>query len=429
MDNVSTAAGAHVAPSEQALPRVAPAVTTIPRIAYLDNIRYLMVVLVVLYHAVAAYAAVAPSWAIHDATSPVADVVRLLGDVFFMPVLFFVSGYFALASLQKKGAWSFLKDKALRIAIPWVLAVLVLLPLALYYKSDHVLSFRDFWPSYLGSFEVHLRFTQAEVGLNTQGPYWFLSLLFAFFVLLAAGYVLNQRLRRSPAGQRTGQIAARWPNAALLLFGLLIAAGYLLSLLCVPDSSWFTLHMFLEFQVTRLVLYGGYFALGVYARSRGWLGHAASQPARTLVLWSAAGVILAGAYLVVGQPVFADTAGMAALPVGLLIAFAFIRSYLLLSVLVVLVLAGSRYWNRSTPFDRQLSDTSYNIYLAHFWFVIFAQEALFEWTGGPVVAKMGIAFGLALALSYAISRWVLARHGRAFAAVLLALFVFFLARP
>ncbi|HET9221143.1 MAG TPA: hypothetical protein VFO07_01500, partial [Roseiflexaceae bacterium] len=85
---------------------------------------------------------------------------------------------------------------------------------------------------------------------------------------------------------------------------------------------------------------------------------------------------------------------------------------------------GVGYWNRSNGFDRQLSATSYNIYLTHFWFVIILQESLLAWTDGPVLIKVAIVFLAALALSFAISRWVIGRYPRAFAVALLGLFVF-----
>jgi hypothetical protein len=75
------------------------------RVAFLDNLRYLMVVFVLVYHSFGAYATVAPHWVVHDTSSFAADIIRELFDVFMMPVLFFVAGYFALASLEKKGAW------------------------------------------------------------------------------------------------------------------------------------------------------------------------------------------------------------------------------------------------------------------------------------------------------------------------------------
>src|SRR5512144_3116961 len=96
------------------VPPIAAAHSAATRVAFLDNIRYLMIVLVVIYHSVAAYATVAPHFPYHDTTFVAADIIRELLDVFMMPVLFFVAGYFALASLEKKGVGEFLKDKGKR---------------------------------------------------------------------------------------------------------------------------------------------------------------------------------------------------------------------------------------------------------------------------------------------------------------------------
>ena len=397
---------------------------------FLDNIRYLMIVLVVVYHSVAAYAIVAPHWIVHDTNTFAADIIRELFDVFMMPVLFFAAGYFALPSLEKKGVWEFLKDKVKRLLVPWALAVLIILPLALYDQPvNPIRPFWSYWLSYVSSFQVQLRFTQAPMGPTTQAIYWFLSLLFALFVVFALVYTLSRRWR-SGASLPAARPATSGNSVfvALVVFGLLTSAGYFILLLLFPDSSWFTLHMFLEFQVTRLVPYAGCFTFGVYAQSKGWF--AEGKPLGSLALWGAISAALAVAYLLVGQPVFADTAGTANLPVGLLLLFAFIRSFLLLSLLVVFVSFGVRYWNHASGLGRQLAAASYNIYLVHFFIVVTLQIALLKWIGGPVPAKIAIVSLATLALSLAISRWILARHSRAFAVAILALFVFCLAaRP
>jgi len=394
------------------------------RVVFMDNIRYLMVVLVLVYHSVAAYAIVAPHWAIHDTNTFAADIIRELFDVFMMPVLFFAAGYFALPSLEKKGVREFLEDKVQRLLVPWALAVLIILPLALYDQPvKPIRPFWKYWLNYLSSFEVRLRFTQAPVGITTQAIYWFISLLFAFFLLFALIYALARRWRGGatlPAGRK--MTTSNSVLVTLVVFGLLTSIAYFVLLLVVPDSSWFTLYMFLEFQVTRLVPFAAYFAFGVYAQSRGWF--ADGKPLGSLTLWGAISAVLAVAYLVFGQPMFADTAGTATLSVGYLAVFAFLRSFLLLSLLVVFASFGVRYWNRASGLNRQLATASYNIYLVHFFIVVALQAALFKWSGGPVPVKIAIVFLAALVSSFAISRWVLARHSRAFGVAILALFVF-----
>ena len=400
------------------------------RVAFLDNIRTLMVVLVIVYHSVAAYAIVAPHWIVHDTSTWAADIIRELLDVFMMPVLFFAAGYFALSSLKKKGLWGFLKDKVKRLLVPWALTVLIILPLAIYDQPvKHVRPFWKYWLSYLGSFEARLRFSQAPVGPTTQAIYWFISLLFAFFLLFTLIYALARRWRGGaihPAMRKS--TSGHSVPVALAVFGLLTSAAYFILLLFIPDSSWLTLYMFLEFQVTRLVTFAGYFAFGVYAQSRGWF--ADGRPLGSLTSWGAFCFVLAVAYLVFGQSMFADTAGTVNLTVGYLLIFAFLRSFLLLSLLVILVSFGVRYWNHASGLDRQLAAASYNIYLVHFFIVVALQAALLRWISGAVPVKITIVFLAALALSFAFCRWVLERHSRAFVIAVLALFVFCLiARP
>ena len=402
----------------------------VSRLSFLDNLRYLMILCMVVYHSVGAYASVAPHWVVHDTVSGVADIIRELFDVFMMPLLFFISGFFAPVSLEKKGVWGFIKDKVRRLLFPWALAVLIFLPLLLYDQpSNPVKPFLRFWPWYLSKFEVQLRMTQTPVGLTTQAIYWFISLLFVFFLLFVLVHAVTHRQRSGSNLSAEGKAAqVNSVPVSLLAFGLFTSVGYFIFLLLFPDSSWFTLHMFLEFQVTRLVPYAASFAFGIYAQSRGWF--AGGKLLGSTALWAGISGVLAVAYLIIGQPVFADTAGTANHSVGLLLVFAFLRSFLILSLLIAFVSFGVRNWNHSNLLDRRLSSNSYDIYLTHYWFVIAFQGALLKWTGGPVLVKAAIVFVAALGLSFLVSNWVLARHSRIFAALLLALFVFCLAvRP
>ena len=173
------------------------------RVAFLDNIRYLMILLVVVYHSVAAYATVVPWWFYHDSSFFAANIIRELLDVFIMPVLFFVSGYFVLPSLQKRSVSKFLVDKARRLLIPWVLAVLIITPLLFYdTPNQNIKPFWKYWLSFMEGFPTQL--VQLPHSL-TQGPYWFISLLFVFFVIFALIYAVTRRrvpLPRAPSATR-----------------------------------------------------------------------------------------------------------------------------------------------------------------------------------------------------------------------------------
>jgi fucose 4-O-acetylase-like acetyltransferase len=102
------------------------------RLFLFDLVRDLTMIAVVIYHAVGAYASVAPYWGVHDGVSLVANGIREVFDVFMMPIFFFVAGYFALASFQRKGAWQFLKGKFRELGFPWLLGILFLIPISLH---------------------------------------------------------------------------------------------------------------------------------------------------------------------------------------------------------------------------------------------------------------------------------------------------------
>lgn len=322
------------------------------RVAFLDNIRYLMVVFVVIYHSIAAYATVASHWPVHDTSSIMADIVRELLDVFMMPVLFFVAGYFILPSLERNGVRGFLNGKIKRLLIPWILAVLVFLPIILYGQTDQsIRPFWNYWLWYLGSFKTGLSFLSPTQ--SNQAVYWFISLLFAFFAAFALVYAIINRLSDiSTHPSVSGSLSNKSITIELLLFGILTFIVYFITLLLFPDTSWFRLGIFLQFQPTRLMLFIGYFILGIYAQSQKWFTR--GKPIGSFYLWGCICAILIMAYLVVGWPVFTDPMGTPYLPIGSLLAFAFIRSFLLLSLLIILLSVGFQYWNRSTSFDRQV---------------------------------------------------------------------------
>ncbi len=103
------------------------------RIYFLDNLRTFMIFLVVLIHAGGVYEATgmwASFWIVDDpSTNNVSGLLNLIIDIFCMPTIFFISGFFTPLSMKNKKGWTFLKSKFKRLIIPWVIAVLTLIPL------------------------------------------------------------------------------------------------------------------------------------------------------------------------------------------------------------------------------------------------------------------------------------------------------------
>ena len=126
--------------------------TTTNRMLFFDFVRNVSILTVVGIHAISAYSTVTPHWNLHDGSSYVADILRMVFDVFVMPIFFFVAGYFGLASIQRKDVQPFLKSKLRRIGIPWIFGVFILIPLLDFIRpssESSYTSFLSYWVAYL----------------------------------------------------------------------------------------------------------------------------------------------------------------------------------------------------------------------------------------------------------------------------------------
>jgi hypothetical protein len=165
----------------------------INRTSYL---RAFITVLVLAHHAVLVYHPFAPPVPASLVTQPrwwqafpVVDSQRWSGfalfvgfnDVFFMSLMFFLSGLFLWRSLERKGAAGFLRHRVFRLGVPFVIAAALIAPLA--YYPTYLLrgtstGLAGFWHQW------------RSLGDWPAGPAWFIWVLLAFDCLAAALLVL-----------------------------------------------------------------------------------------------------------------------------------------------------------------------------------------------------------------------------------------------
>jgi glucans biosynthesis protein C len=377
--------------------------------AAMDFVRVTALFGVILYHAAGAYSTNTPYWSVHDGSSAIATGIRELVDVFIMPLFFFLAGYFTLGSLQKKGYWSFFKGKFWELGYVWLVVVLLVIPFTFWgidTKAGTMTGgYWGYWLAWLGGIG------QTRMGIfdspaqNTSMHFWFISLLFYFFVV----FILLYKARSRWLGVSSNPVKVASPTSsitlpALLVFGLIITAGYFLLLLLVPDTSWLTVKLFLQCQPSKLFIFAACFGLGIYGYSRSWFLD--GKPLGRLSIWGPGVIVLTAAFMIVGQGVFQNPASTQALGPVYLLLYAAVRSFLLLAVLVTFCSLGVRYFNRPSRFINTIADNSYYIYLVHIYFVSLFQDILMIWPQGPVEIKMLIVFAVSLSISYVISRWI-----------------------
>jgi peptidoglycan/LPS O-acetylase OafA/YrhL len=370
----------------------------------LGYLRAFLVLLVVAHHAVIAYCSYAPppGKSLDDGLMlwtafPVVDAHRWsladlwvgFDDTFFMSLFFLISGLFLWPSLARRGAGGFLRERVLRLGLPFLVTAGVLAPLAYY-------------PAYLGT-GAHTPFwTQwFALGAWPAGPAWFLWVLLAFtalatlFTKLVPGWGVAVGRAELPSMDR--------PVACFASLLVVSALTYMPLAAIIDPSRWLHAGPFFV-QGSRLLHYAVYFCvgavLGAYGLERGLLAPA-GKLARRWPLWVIAAVL---AFLGALVLFFAILASLAQGGPGALLGgfgnFAFVLSCAA-SCFACLALA-LRFARHPAPVLDSLGANAYGIYLGHYCCVTWLQFSLLP-ASLPGAVKAALVFAGAVALSWSLS--------------------------
>jgi len=220
------------------------------RIYFLDNLRTFLIFLVVVLHAGLVYEPVLQnSWIVVDhVQNNSIGLIRMYLDVFVMFCIFFISGYFIPFSIKNKSSRTFIVSKLKRLMLPWLIAVLTLIPA---YKAIFLFSRglpQEEWFSYFHFYER----TGTDLTFFANNPaqnwLWFLPVLFVFQMLYYALSKLN--LKSLKLSVKTGVILT-----------LIIGVVYSMIISYSGMKGW-THNAIFHFQNERLLVYFMSFLLG-----------------------------------------------------------------------------------------------------------------------------------------------------------------------
>jgi len=226
------------------------------RLLYIDNLRILLTVLVILLHLSIGYGAPGDWYYNEEGTVGTIPFIAMtlfvvVNQAFFMGFFFMVSSYFSPASLERKGASAFLRDRFLRLGVPILVYALVLNPLlvaVLVVRSDPSLGYLEVLTSRYGE-------------LLGVGPTWFLEALLLFSV----GFVVWRffRPQTKPAGQ-----PSPLGNGTMAIFALGLGTVTAFVRIWLPVGWWLEP---IHFQLAHFPQYVSLFAVGIVAYNRGWI--------------------------------------------------------------------------------------------------------------------------------------------------------------
>jgi len=368
--------------------RAAPRATA--RNAALDRSRTFLTLVVVFHHAVIPYTYFGHT----DPKSWIGfDAVVLATDSFFMAMFFFLSGLFVWPSLAHKSPWVFLRDRLLRLGLPFAIAAFTLIPIAYYalaLRQHPNLGFSEFW------------WKTVTVGPWPSGPLWFLWVLLAFGLTASVLYRLSPKLL-DPINRVSQRGYERPAEFFLLLVGV-TAVVYVPARLYYGPSHWFEFGPF-DVQASRVLLYAAYFFIGAgigaanFGRGvlspEGRLGKSGWEwVIATLVPYCLLWVLITIKREILGNP--------PVLPVwyeaiyGLL--FVAFSAGMMFAILAHFLRFKQSGWSILDP----MQPDAYGIFLVHYPIVLWLQYWLFDFDL-PAIAKALVAFALTVALSWAVT--------------------------
>lgn len=349
----------------KAVSKTAPA-----RIYFLDNLKALLAVLVVLHHAAQPYGPGGGWWIASDPYN-IIDFVALgifmaVNASFFMGLFFMISAYFVPSSLERKGATKFIKDRLVKLGVPILIFVIGVFPVMGFLLSG-----------------------QPSIGF---GHLWFLEMLLIFSAIYAAYWLIKK-----PSSKTKRPFPG---NKVIVAFAVTMALISFIVAIVSPENNWLPLGLFEPYHLTQ---YAMLFAAGIIAYREEWID---AIPKATSKLWSKVAVLMVFLLLVVGA-----VAGSSEFSGGLrlesLLGTTW-EAFMCVSMCIALLALFKDRFNAQGPLAKALADNSFTVYLIHIPIIVFLQYLLIGVAIDPLI-KFAIVGAIGVPLTFAISHYVIRR--------------------
>jgi hypothetical protein len=313
------------------------------RLAYLDNLKTILIAGIIAAHAVMGYADFG-SWTYQDVQeatlSPVVETIFVvavasLGGLFLMALFFLISGLLTQDSLSRKGPSRFVSDRLWRLGLPFAIYTLLAWPLLEYALHEPLLHERSYWQSFLDTDPV-----------LDNGPMWFVGVL----LLYSLGLVVWRRLLPPPASPN-GELQGR----QLILISVAIGVSTFFVRIALPADSGQPLNSHVWAWPEYLAMFG----LGVVAARRGWLRPVPDALARRCGIATVVAALCTAAAILSAEPLgFTEDAFAGGWQLPALFA-AVTEGVLAVSAPIWVLALARRHLNRTGHVRRAMARSSY----------------------------------------------------------------------
>jgi len=366
------------------------------RLYYLDNIKILLVALVIVHHVGQAYGPTGGFWHFQNsAGESIPMLYRFFGvnAAFFMGFLFLISGYFFPLSYDRNNGKGFLKKRLLRFGIPLLFVFLIMEPLQMYfyftlYSGNAPMPFfryyTDIWLG-LGGMPTGFIDSINRFPYLNFGHAWFIQHLLVYAVI----YWCFRKTIKKPVLQESKPFTA----LHLLIIFFIVAAASLIVRIWYPIDYWVGVLGFFQVEVAHWPQYIVMFIVGIIAYRKNWLN--------TLNAKAGYASLVIAFLMVIG--VYSGVASALINRFESWNVWAVYGSLLAVTMIFGLLTLFRERGNITTPFLKTLSRISFTAYIVHFPIVLTAQYALDTIVIGGAAGKFVTVSLVSIVLSYALS--------------------------
>jgi len=363
------------------------------KIVYVDHLKVILTVLVILHHTFITYGAPGGWYYFQKTTNEFAKIPLTLfvsvNQSFFMGLFFFLSAYFIGPSYEKKGPRKFLADRLLRLGLPLVFYSLVLGPfmnyLVYYFGKGHHISF----PQFLSGYDDWIDF----------GVLWFVAALLLFTIVYVLVRITFKNLNIKPLSV---------PNAlAIVLFAASVGVISFLVRLVFP-VGW-VLHP-VGFQPGHFSQYIALFTLGLVASKNNWLNTISDITGKRLGLLAARLLLFFPLFFVIEKLTHMEGSWWSGGPHWQALLYAVWEQVIGFSIIVGLLSRGRRLWNNPSARISKLSRYTFAVYIFHPLVIISVTLAISGFNIEPALKLLFVA-PIVVTLSFVLGRMIVSIPG------------------
>ena len=361
-----------------------------PKIFYIDRLKVILTVLVIIHHAAISYGAPG-GWYYSQKTGLPGVTIAMTALVavnqsFFMGFFFFLSALFIPSSYDKKGPKKFVLDRLTRLGIPLLFYSFILSPLLSYMPYNYTGTHPAItYVQYLSGFDSWISF----------GVLWFVAALLLFTLLYVLGRLLVKQV----------PLKMQFPGiGGILLFAVILGVITYFVRIIFP-VGWVLQP--LGFQLGHFPQYISLFILGLIAARNNWLDQLTPQPGKQMRT-------IALCLIFIGFPLFFFVQRWLNFPVSQFnvgghwpsLWYAIWEQITGLSIITALLCIGKSIWNQGGAALLAASRATFAMYIFHPLVLIAFTVAIHHWNLEPGV-KFLVAAPVAVVGTFLLAQVVI----------------------